>query len=852
MTMGTSPDPMSWLPTTSMPVRQAAELYIQHGFRVCIVHGIVDGKCTCGNTDGEHKRGKHPVSPSWQKKKYQTTDEYRDALAAKRMPTTTNLGIVMGEQLDGSHLLAVDVDDYARLAELEAILGPLPATLRSRSGGGGAHRIYVLGPGQDHTRLRNRTGVRLTTEDPTPGVDVKWIGGQVVVCPSLHESGAQYDWDERVAIAELPQAWFELIAEPAEAKSGTRPRPLPGTNVYPLTGGDKYLEAVIDNACRDISGRGKGERNSVLFAKSCTVLEHCAGAGVSFERALIRLREAGMACGLPKSEVSDTLRKAERQVRSTGNTRTHPPPTSQRRMPSPPPISTPPGDGDEGDGTDEVDTLEWANDLSRSKQGNVKATFGNVCLILRHDAAFANRFSYNRMRIMPFIDGRPLEDADVARVREEIERRWDFCPANEAVVQAILLIANERCFHPLHDYLNALTWDGTKRLERVAQEILGHKKTDEITQRMLRCWFISAVARALSPGCKVDTTLVLVGDQGHKKSTFFSTLGGEWFSDTYVDIRNKDGILQVHAAWLLEWAEIERVTVKTSSSDVKAFLTSAKDSVRPPFGRGVIIQPRSSVIVGTTNKAFLDDETGSRRFWPVSVFVLVNIKLLKEWRDQLWAEAAAAYRAGESWWLSKEDDVSREETAHEHMVENPWLERIAVFLTNDDRRRDGVTIADVITDCMRLELSRAAHSEATRVGKALSRLHWWWRWETRSGVRLRVYYPREAFVRDVDHVDPYGSTENQASDRPDQHDQPLYTCKGDLEESVSEESRERARAHDHTPVLRETADQAALVDQTAKKATRPNACQRDADQAEEGFGDWLRDQGVEPPDDDSE
>lgn len=385
------------------------------------------------------------------------------------------------------------------------------------------------------------------------------------------------------------------------------------------------------------------------------------------------------------------------------------------------------------------------SELTRGQQGGIKSTFGNVCLILRHEEGFRARLSYNRMRIAPFIrDGatdRPLEDADVARIREDIERRWGFSPANEAVIQAILLIASERSFHPLQDYLGGLTWDGEARISRVTAEVLGGSSADDLTQRMVRCWFISAVARALSPGCKVDTTLVLVGEQGYRKSTFFATLGGEWFSDTYVDIRNKDGILQIHSAWLHEWAEIERVTIKTSSSDVKAFLTSARDSVRPPFGRGVLIQPRSSVIVGTTNKTFIDDETGSRRFWPVAVSKLVDVALLASWRDQLWAEAVAAYRAGEGWWLTKEEDASREDAADEHMVENPWLERVENYLRDSTRQTSGVSVADILTGALAIDLGRVAHGDLVRVGKVLRRLRWWSRQETRGEARVRIHYP---------------------------------------------------------------------------------------------------------------
>ena len=46
---------------------------------------------------------------------------------------------------------------------------------------------------------------------------------------------------------------------------------------------------------------------------------------------------------------------------------------------------------------------------------------------------------------------------------------------------------------------------------------------------MLKCTLIAAVARVFEPGCKFDNCFVIVGKQGARKSTFWSTLGGPFF-----------------------------------------------------------------------------------------------------------------------------------------------------------------------------------------------------------------------------------------------------------------------------------------------------------------------------------
>jgi predicted P-loop ATPase len=117
----------------------------------------------------------------------------------------------------------------------------------------------------------------------------------------------------------------------------------------------------------------------------------------------------------------------------------------------------------------------------------------------------------------------------------------------------------------------------------------------------------------------VDTALILQGEQGAGKSSFFRKIGGDWFSDTEMGL-DKDALLQMRSTWIYEWAELENVTGRHAMSRVKAFLTSNEDRFRPPFGRAMITVKRSGVIVGTTNREeFLHDPSGSRRFWVVPV-----------------------------------------------------------------------------------------------------------------------------------------------------------------------------------------------------------------------------------------
>ena len=108
-----------------------------------------------------------------------------------------------------------------------------------------------------------------------------------------------------------------------------------------------------------------------------------------------------------------------------------------------------------------------------------------------------------------------------------------------------------------------------------------------------------------------------IGKQGAGKSSLAQVLGGEWVTNSAIDINSKDGYIALQGKWIVEIAEMNSFSKKEASS-VKSYISSSTDSYRPPYGQHNVDVKRQCIFFGTTNDILcLADSTGNRRFWPV-------------------------------------------------------------------------------------------------------------------------------------------------------------------------------------------------------------------------------------------
>lgn len=318
-----------------------------------------------------------------------------------------------------------------------------------------------------------------------------------------------------------------------------------------------------------------------------------------------------------------------------------------------------------------------------------------------------------------------------------------FEPALDMMERSLSELARRNPFHPVRDYLNSLVWDGVLRTDGMLHQMFGADNTP-VHCAMGSKWLISAVARAMLPGCQVDHMLVLEGPQGTRKSTALRTLVGDaWFRNSPLDLRDKDAMQALRGCWVYEFDELDSFRGRDATR-VKSFITGRVDSYRPPYGRYPIDAPRHCVFAGSTNEErYLSDPTGARRFWPV-LCGAIDIPTLAAARDQLWAEAVHRYRAGELWYVPDGDlaDQFRELQGERQEIE-PWVEQTRSWLDGllEYRRQEGVTTQQAIGTGLEMKAASIGRKEEIRMGHVLKTLGWIRRRERKNGVSTYRYFP---------------------------------------------------------------------------------------------------------------
>jgi len=410
----------------------------------------------------------------------------------------------------------------------------------------------------------------------------------------------------------------------------------------------------------------------------------------------------------------------------------------------------------------EINISDWHQGLMLDSKGNLKKTLFNVIRILLNHPSWCNLFGYNKRAIRPVFMSKPpikiiqdkfpliIQEEHIIAIAEWFGANLDLDVQINDIHDAILMISKNNQFDPVINYFESLNFDGKEIASQWLINFAGVMDTPYV-RAISRKFLISAVARTYEPGCKVDTTLILQGEQGFGKSQLLRTLASdEFFTDHIEKISNKDSRMQLQGPLIIELAELDAIA-KRDVSTINSFLTAQYDTFRPPYGRLTENFPRTCVFAGTTNAdLFLKDETGGRRFWPV-VVDKIDLKGLRVFRDKLWADAVQAYKQGEPWWLETyeiEQSAKLEQSLFRQT--DPWEKTVYDFLKTTPyiKSRSYCTTEELLDDAVKVPIEKRTRNDQMRIGQILKVIGWNRSRSRVEGVRVYKYFSPKDFYND--------------------------------------------------------------------------------------------------------
>jgi len=220
------------------------------------------------------------------------------------------------------------------------------------------------------------------------------------------------------------------------------------------------------------------------------------------------------------------------------------------------------------------------------------------------------------------------------------------------IIPYILYLASENPFNPFATWVESKPWDGRDRLELLYRTIVAKDeiKNGEILcmkETLIKTWLISVCAAAYSDsGVSSHGVLVLQGDQGLGKTSWFMNLIPKELNITkggqILKPDNKDSVLESTSKLIVELGELNATFKKSDIEQLKSFITSSYDIVRPPYAPKASQYPRRTIFCGSVNEEqFLRDPTGNRRFWVIACDNVIYDHGLD--MQQVWAEVKTKY-----------------------------------------------------------------------------------------------------------------------------------------------------------------------------------------------------------------
>ena len=630
----------------------------------------VDGRKRLGKLDGE---------ADWSR-----LATFDAALAAFQSGGYTGMGFALGPDGEGGSWQGIDLDSISGNGQLLALKDQLPGYVETSPSGNGVHAIgygeAFRSIGSNATGIEAYSGGRyFTMTGDALGGDIEDLSGFV--------NGTLWPLRQAEHPKAAPKAKDSTTAPDAVTIADLR------SALFHLRSDERDIWVRMGMALKGLGDIGRGlwldwSATSEKFdpADAARVWDSFKSDGITFKSVFAEAQQSGWTN--PRSNVvkithakkeADTEPKVVREPR--------------------------------GDWSDRL--IVKMRDDGTSK---ILCRVHNLILILENSPDWKGRIELNEFSGRISVDRADIDDVGPIVVKAEMEREWipEKVPTGD-ILDAMSVVASRCTYHPVREYLQGLKWDGVERISHFFEDFCGCPR-DEYHMAVAQSLFVSAAARILKPGCKVDTMVILESAQGMGKTKLWMSLFGEWCVEVTASLSDKDFYAGLRGVWAADFSELDAFS-RAETTQIKRIMTSQSDSYRPHYGRSVQTFPRQCIFVGGTNRDdWNSDPTGARRFFPIKVAQRINTDAVAEIRDQLWGEAVQLFERGATWWDVPDAQARQDATYHG----DPWEDPIAAYLLG----RSNVTVTDVLGSCLGIETGRQTRGDQMRVASVLKRIGW--------------------------------------------------------------------------------------------------------------------------------
>ena len=265
-------------------------------------------------------------------------------------------------------------------------------------------------------------------------------------------------------------------------------------------------------------------------------------------------------------------------------------------------------------------------------------------------------------------------------------------------------------------------------IQELAQtvRVKGGEQEQKLWHLYLKKWLVGMVASWISDDVVNNVILVLIGEQGAYKTTWFNyllppPLKQYFYTKTNANRMSKDDILTLAQYALVCCEELDTMR-PAELNQLKAAVTMPSIDERAAYAHYHEHRKHIASFCGTGNNTqFLSDPTGNRRWLPFEVESILSPREHPFHYEGIYAQALSLYTSGFQYWFTKEE--IQELNHHNKQFETPHLEHELVDLYF--RRPIDSELGEFISVARALQMISNGISQklsAVNVGRAFSDL----------------------------------------------------------------------------------------------------------------------------------